>query len=46
MVKKKKSKAGWVYGVEHKTPGSNTTKTYVGKTSNLKRRLKQHGVKK
>ena len=40
---KKKPKAGWVYGVSYKAK-SGKTKTYVGKTSNVKKRMKQHGV--
>jgi predicted GIY-YIG superfamily endonuclease len=45
MTYKKKPKTGWVYGVEYKAK-SGKKKTYVGKTSNVTKRMKQHGVKK
>jgi predicted GIY-YIG superfamily endonuclease len=42
----KKNKSGYIYGIEHKSPGSKKKKIYVGKTKNLKKRMKQHGVRR
>ena len=39
----KKKKSGFVYGIET-TRKDGSKKIYVGKTGNLKRRKKQHGV--